>query len=246
MDQIILQNDERLDDLQLDGLKIIQKQKGYGFTSDSVLLANFVKTKHNDICLEIGTGCGIISILVEHKEKPKKIYAFEMQKNQAILAQKNIELCEKQNAICVINDKIQNWQKYLPAGSIDVIFANPPYFKYDQNICGNCQEKVLSRFDKELPLNEFFGVCGKLLKFGGKLYFVCDSARLAECILQMKQFGICIKQMYFVHPNQNKNSTVFLCQATLGGKEDLKILPPLFTNNLDGDYIQTIQKLYKK
>ena len=77
---------ERLDDLQLDGLKILQNPQGYNFTSDSVLLANFVQTKHKDICVEVGTGCGIISILVNYKEKPKKIYAFEIQKDVAELA----------------------------------------------------------------------------------------------------------------------------------------------------------------
>ena len=81
MESIIKQG-ERLDDLQLDGLKIIQKEGGYGFTSDSVLLANFVKTKHSDVCVEVGTGSGIISILVNYKEAPAKIFAFEFQPSQ--------------------------------------------------------------------------------------------------------------------------------------------------------------------
>lgn len=240
-----LQKDERLDDLNLDGLKIIQKIGGYGFTSDSVLLANFVKTKKTDVCVEIGAGCGIISILVDYKEHPKNIFAFEIQQEQTNLAKRNFELCDMHN-IKIVCDKIQNWQKYLQPGKIDVVFANPPYFKYDNAVCGENEQKIISRFDKELPVVDFFECTGKMLKFGGKLYFVQDSSRLNECFNAMKKNNIAPKRIYFVHPNQNKNSTVFLCEAVKGGKDGLVVMPPLFTNNLDGDYIQTIQKLYKK
>ena len=243
--KIILNNDERLDDLQLDGLKIIQKKDGYGFTSDSVLLANFVKTKHSDKCVEIGAGCGIISLLVNYKEKPSKIFAFEMQKNPFDLAVRNVKLCNMQDSIYVVNSKIQDWNNYFRAGQIDVIFSNPPYFKYNSQVCGKSEEKVLSRFDKELSLDDMFGCCNKMLKFGGKLYFIFDSSRLLECIISMQKYNFAPKKIYFVHPNQTKNSTVFLCEAVLGGKSGLKILQPLFTNNLVGDYIATIQKLYK-
>ena len=240
-----LKQDERLDDLNLDGLKIIQKVGGYGFTSDSVLLANFVQTKHSDFCVEIGAGCGIISILVNYKEKPQKIHAFEIQQDQAQLALKNVKLCNMSN-INIICDKIQNWDKYIKCGEIDVVFSNPPYFKYDQNVCGANEQKILSRFDKELSLTDFFECTSKMLKFGGKMYFVQNSERLSECFNVMKQNSLEPKRIYFVHPNQNKNSTVFLCEAVKGGKDGVIIMPPLFTNNLDGDYVQTIQKLYKK
>lgn len=243
---MILEKDERLDDLQLDGLKIIQRIDGYGFTSDSVLLANFVKTKHTSRCVEIGTGSGIISILVNYKEKPSHIYAFELQKRQSKLALKNVQLCNMAGSITIINDRIQNWQNYLSAGEVDVVFANPPYFKYDSAVCGADEEKIVSRFDRELPLSELFCSARKLLKYGGKLYFVNDSSRLNECFNLMSQYDLTPKRIYFVHPNQSKNSTVFLCEAVAGGKNGLMVLPPLFTNDLDGDYIQTIQKLYKK
>ncbi|MBQ7885088.1 MAG: methyltransferase [Clostridia bacterium] len=246
LNKLKLENDERLDDLNLDGLKIIQKVDGYGFTSDAVLLANFVKTKHLDVCVEVGAGSGVISILVNHKENPKKIYAFEIQKTQAQLANKNIELCQMQDKITLINDKVQNWNTYLQTGEVDVVFSNPPYFKYDSKVCGNNEQKVLSRFDKELSLDDFFESISKMLKFGGKLFFVQNSARLSECFDIMAKHGLVPKRIYFVHPNNTKDSTVFLCEAVKGGKHSLIVMPPLFTNDLDGNYIQTIQKLYKK
>ena len=241
----MIDKDERLDDLNLDGLKIIQKIDGYGFTSDSVLLANFVKTKKTDVCVEVGVGSGIISILVNYKEKPQKIFAFELQKDVANLAKRNVEFNNMQDVVQIICDRVQNYKQYIEK-EVDVVFSNPPYFKFDECVCGTNEEKIISRFDRELPLNDFFESSSKMLKFGGKLYFINDSKRLNECFVIMKKFNLMPKRMYFVHPNQNKNSSVFLCEAVKGGKEGLIVMPPLFTNYLDGDYIQTIQKLYKK
>lgn len=242
----MIKDGERIDDLCLDGLKIIQKIGGYGFTSDSVLLANFIKTKKKDTCVEIGAGSGIISILVNYKEKPKKIFAFELQGKVASLAQRNVELNNMQQDIKIICDRIQNHANYMQNGMVDVVFSNPPYFKFDENVKGDIEEKNLSRFDKELPLADFFKCAGDILKFGGKLFFVHSSQRLSECFNCMKQNNLSPKRMYFVHPNEQKDSTVFLCECIKGGKDGLVIMSPLFTNNLDGDYIQTIQKLYKK
>lgn len=236
---------ERVDDLNLDGLKIIQNVNGYNFTSDSVLLANFVKAK-NSKCLEIGTGSGIISILVNYKENPKKIIAFELQEEQACLARRNIELNNMEEKISIVADNIQNWNKYIEAGSQDVIFSNPPYFKFDPKTCCDNEQRIVSRSDKYLSIDDFMKCTSKILKYGGKVYFVYSTNRMSECFCAMEKFGIVPKNIYFVHPNETKNSSVFLCEAIKGGKPHLNVMPPLFTNSLDGDYIQTIQKLYKK
>lgn len=240
----MINSGERLDDLCLDGLKLIQKIGGYGFTSDSVLLANFVKAKKNHTCVEIGTGSGIISVLVNYKEKPKQIFAFELLAGQADLAKRNASL-NNMPQINVIEDAVQNYKKYINDGEVDVVFSNPPYFKFDPNVCGQQEEKIASRFDKYLRISEFFECASKMLKFGGSLFFVQDSARLAECFNEMKRVNLSPKRIYFVHPNGSKNSTVFLCEAKKGGKDGIVVMPPLFTNNLDGDYVETIQKLYK-
>ena len=147
--------------------------------------------------------------------------------------------------IVIVPDKVQNFKNYIDDGSVDVVFSNPPYFKYDEKVCGQLEEKIISRFDRELSLEDFFASTASMLKFGGKLYFINDSQRLNECFCIMKKYNLSPKRIYFVFPNQSKNSTVFLCECVKGGKDGLVVMPPLFTNNLDGDYIQTIQKLYK-
>ena len=236
----------REDDLELDGLKIFQYTDGYSFTSDSVLLANFVSAKHSDICVEIGSGSGVVSVLVNHKNKPQKIYAFEMQQRLAKLAQINVEKNKMQNQIIIVNDKVQNHKQYIQDGSISVVFCNPPYFKSGTSIKNESQEIAIARHEDFLPISELCESTSKMLKFGGKFYIVYPASRLAELIYELKNNNLEPKTMFFAQPTQNKNASVVLMQCTKCAKSGVVVMPTLITNNLDGNYVQTIQKLYKK
>lgn len=242
----MLNDSERLDDLQLDGLKIIQDKNKYNFTSDSALLANFVSTKKNDNCVEIGCGSGVISILVNHKCNPKKIYAFEIQKSMAELAKRNIELNNLNEKIDVINAPIQEFENYISKSSIDVVFSNPPYMKTNDKSLVNCnEEKAISRHELKLNLQELIMCSSQLLKFGGRLFLVHRSERLFEIFQEMNRFNLQPKKMFFVSSSADKNPNIVLIEAQKGAKPGLKVLPTLIVNDKDGNYLYTIQKLYK-
>ena len=130
---MLLKENERLDDLQVGGLRIIQDKEKYAFTSDSALLANFISAKKSDSCLEIGCGSGVISILLSYKCNPKKIVAFEIQTSAADLAKRNVELNDLRDKIEVINSPIQNFKEYVLTESFDVVFSNPPYMKVNNS-----------------------------------------------------------------------------------------------------------------
>ena len=187
----------RLDDLNLDGLKIYQYKNGYNFTSDSVLLANFVKAKHTDVCVEIGAGSGIISILVEHKNRPQKIIAVEMQNTYATLCKKNVELNNKRN-VEVICDRIQNNKKFITK-NVDVVFSNPPYYK--DGTCKESEDENIAKCKHEqfLPLNELTKCASEMLKFGGKFYVVYPANRVGELIFELKKNNLEPKKMFFLH-----------------------------------------------
>ena len=236
----------REDDLELDGLKLYQYTDGYSFTSDSVLLANFVSAKHTDVCVEIGAGSGVVSILVNYKNKPKKIYAFEMQQRLAQLTQTNVQKNNMHEKIEVVCDKVQNHKQYIQDGSISVVFCNPPYFKNGTATKNQSQEIAIARHEEFLPLADLCCVSSKMLKFGGKFYVVYPASRLAELVFELKKNNLEPKNMFFAQPTQNKNASVVLMQCTKGAKSGVVVMPTLVTNNLDGDYVQTIQKLYKK
>ena len=234
----------RLDDLNLDNLKLYQYIQGYNFTSDSVILANFVKAKKTDICIEIGTGSGVISVLVNHKNKPQKIYAFELQEQYASLAQKNVEFNNMQKNIEVVNSNIKDYKQYVNK-EVDVVFCNPPYYK--NGVCKQSENEdiAICKHESYLPLVDLIKVVSKLLKFGGKFYFVYPANRLDEIMVELNKNNLQPKKMFFAQPTVNKNANTVYIQCTKGGKNGVNVLPTLVTNNLDGEYVQTIQKLYR-
>ena len=123
-----LSDGERVEDLECNNLKIIQNKNLYCFTSDSVILANFLKIKPKETAVEIGGGCGVVSLLASAKNKFKEIKIFEIQKEMQDLCQKNINLNNLQEKLKLIPDDVLNFKKYMEK-SVDVVFSNPPYFK---------------------------------------------------------------------------------------------------------------------
>lgn len=233
----------RLDDLNLDGLKIYQYKQGYSFTSDSVILSNFIKTTHKDNCVEIGTGSGIISVLVNYKCKPSSITAFEIQEKYAQLSKLNLEY-NNMNNVTVICDKVQNYKKYLEK-TVDVVFCNPPYYK--DNVCkqSELKEIAIAKHEQFLPLSELIECASKMLKFGGKFYFVYPAQRLDEIFVLLTKFNMSPKRLFFAQPTIKKDANTVYIECHKGGKIGVKVLPTLVTNNLDGDYVTTINKLYR-
>ncbi len=233
-----LDSNERIEDLQCNGLKIIQNKTLYTFTSDSVILANFIKTKSQDVAVEIGAGCGVVSILVQAKNKVKKIYNFEIQNEMAKLCQKNICLNELEDKITIIKDDVKNFNKYLQKNSIDVVYSNPPYFKQT-----NFSQNPVKKIAKEeicLSCEELVNVAESLLKHNG-IFYVCYSAeRSAEIIYQCEKCGLTIKEMFFTENGKGDVKLVYL-KCVKGGKNGVKIYPNLITNDKNGDYLDILK-----
>ena len=245
-EKVEIKNNERIDDLQLDGLKIIQNNK-YNFTSDSAILANFVSAKKSDFCVEIGAGTGVISILVNYKNLTKKIIAFEIQEQTANLAKRNVLLNNLQDKIEIISAPIQKYKNYINKESVDVVFSNPPYLKVnDSSLKNEILEKAKSRHEICLTLEEFIKCSSEILKFGGKLFFIHKPERLSEIFANLKKYNLEPKTMFFASSNINKAPNAVLIMAVKGGKPNLKVLPTLITNNENGDYLYTIRNLYKE
>lgn len=239
--EIKLEKNEKIEDLQCKGLKIIQNKDLYCFTSDSVILANFISLKKKDKALEIGMGSGVISILLSAKTNFDKISGFELQEEMFKLCQKNIALNDLLEKLNVINDDARNYKKYFETGAFDVVFSNPPYM-----VGGNgndCRDKA--RHEKSLPLKDLICVASTALKFGGKFYLVYTASRTAEVIFELVNAGLEPKTMFFTENGKGKVVLVVI-EAVKGGKHGVKILPTLVTNDRDGSYIEKLHTKYVK
>ena len=233
----LLGEGERLEDLECNNLKIIQNKNLYCFTSDSVILANFLKIKKNETAVEIGGGCGVVSILASAKNKFKKIKIFEIQKEMQALCQKNINLNNLQEKLKLIPDDVLNFKKYVEK-NVDVVFSNPPYFKVSDT-----KENIVKKIAKQevkLTLNTFVEVASKMLKFGGRFYCSYPAERTCELISTCHKFNIAIKKMFFTDNGKGKTTLIFV-EGVKGGKEGVLVLPMLTTNNQNGEFLEELK-----
>lgn len=237
----MLNKEERLEDLQCEGLKIVQNKNLYTFTSDSVILANFIKLKPKEKAVEIGSGSGVISILLTKKSRFTHITGFEIQKELFDMSNKSLMINDIKN-ITFINDKIQNFSKYFKPGEIDVVFSNPPYKKEGSAKLSENKSKAIARHEKNLPLYELIDLTAKILKFGGRFYVVYDADRSAELIYELVKKGIEPKRMFFTQNGKGK-TTLVVIEAVKGGKHGVIVLPELTTNDSDGKYLDSLKKL---
>lgn len=235
----MISKDERIEDLQCKGLKIIQNKALYTFTSDSVILANFLKIKPKESAVEIGAGCGVISLLASAKNQFKSIKAFEVEPQLADLAKRNIVLNNLQEKIEIIEDRVQNYNKYIKKAEIDVVFSNPPYMKENQKTIVNSVREN-ARHDRLLKLNELCKVASGMLKFGGRFYLVYSAERSGELIHSLINHDLQPKTLFFTENGKGKVVLVVI-EAVKGGRAGIKVLPNLVTNKQDGEFLEKLQ-----
>ncbi len=240
--KVEIAKDERIEDLECHDLKIIQNKNYYTFTSDSVVLANFIKLKKKDKCVEIGTGCGVISVLLTAKTEFDKIYAFEIQSEMARLAEKNVILNDLQEKIEVISDDVRNFKQYIDVESIDVVFSNPPYMRKDIELNKN-PIKNKARHDESLSINDLCQCAYSMLRFGGRFFVVYSAERSAELIYTLMNHNLEPKRMFFTQNGKGK-VILIVVEAVKGGKHGVEVLPELETNDVKGEYLQLLQTKY--
>ncbi len=232
-----LKESERLEDLQCNGLKIIQDKELYTFTSDSVILANFVKAKKDALAVEIGAGCGVISILVQAKTGLKNIVAFELQEPMAQLCEKNLRLNNLEEKIKLVQDDVKNFAQYVKPASVDVVFSNPPFYK--QTDFAQSEVKKIAKEDVCLPIETLAKTASVMLKNGGSFYCVYGAERIAELISVLQNEKLTVKELFFTENGKGKINLAVL-KAVKGGKAGCKVLPNLIRNDADGNYLESL------
>ena len=242
-----LKENERIDDLEFKNLKIIQNKNGFCFGIDSVLLVNFAKEiKKQSKILDLGTGTGIIPILLSGKVELKKAIGVEIQKDVASMAKRRVSLNNLDDKIEIINENVINIGKLYPKQYFDVVITNPPYKKIGTGIINESEAKIISRHEITANLEDFIKTARDMLKDKGEFFMVHRPERLVDIISLMRKFKIEPKKLRFVCPNKNKEPNMVLIKGIKNAKEFLKIEKNLYVYNEDGNYTDEILKIYNK
>lgn len=242
--EALLKEGERLDELHRNQYKIIQNSEKFCFGMDAVLLSGFARVKRGETVLDLGTGTGIIPILLEAKTEGRQFFALEIQEESADMARRSVGLNGLEDKIHIITGDLKEASARFGACSFDVVTANPPYMNNSHGIVNPRMPKAVARHELLCSLEDVVRESSKTLKSGGRLYMVHRPFRLIEIIRRMTEWHLEPKRMKFVHPYADREPNMVLIEAVKGGKAMVKIEKPLIVYEAPGKYTSEIYDIY--
>ncbi len=243
--KIKLNKNEKIEDLQFKNLKIIQNKEWFCFGIDSILLSDFAKEiRENAKVVDLGTGTGIIPILLSKKTKLKEIIGVEIQKEVYDIAKKNIKLNNLENIFKILNIDVLNLTNLIEKSTIDAIVTNPPYKKIGTGLKNENEKKLISRHETTATLEDFIRISNDLLKDKGEFYMVHRPDRLVDILSIMRKYKIEPKRLKIVYSNKNSEPNLILVKGIKNARPFLKVEKNLYIYDDNGNYTDEIFKIY--
>ena len=241
----LLRENERIDDLQCRGYNIIQNKNTFCFGMDAVLLSDFATGKPKGKVIDLGTGTGVIPLLMESRGKGSHFTGLEIQEYSADMANRSVILNKLQEKIDIVCGDIKEVADIFQPASFDVVTSNPPYITEKHGLHNAMEPKNIARHEILVNLEEVIKAASYLLKEGGSFAMVHKPFRLAEIISMLKNYRLEPKRMCLVQPYENKEPNMVLIESNKGGGSMLKIEPTLIVYNNDGTYTDELLNRYQ-
>jgi tRNA1Val (adenine37-N6)-methyltransferase len=232
---------ETLDSIR--DIKLYQAKDGYRFSIDALLLEHFISIKRPGRGIELGTGSGVISILLAKRLKSVNIVAVEIQKSLAERAKRNVTLNGLDEKIEILNIDIKKLKDLYPSNSFSFAFSNPPFRRPDTGRISINDERAIARHEIKMRLEDLIEIAAFLLKNSGKFFLIYHPFRLAELIDKLREKRLEPKRMRFVHSRQGEEARMVLVEAVKGSGVWLKIEPPVFVYDIDGNYTEEMIRI---
>lgn len=243
--KVELKDKERIDDLQCKGLRLIQNPDGFCFGIDAVLLANFSKVKRGSKVVDLGTGTGIIPVLISGKSRADIIIGVEIQEEVAEMATRSVKLNDLEDRVIILNEDLNNITSLIGKNTVDVVVSNPPYM-HSKGIINENDKKAISRHGIMCDLEDIFRVSKDILKPNGKLYMINRTLRLVDMMVYARNHNLEPKTMKFVHSKIGKAPKLVLVEFVKCAKPEVKVLEPLYIYKEDGSYTDQTLAIYSK
>ena len=223
----LLKPGERLDDLQIGGLELIQNPSGFCFGVDAVFLSDFVKVKPGETVLDLGTGNGIIPILLSAKTGGKKFTGLEIQENTADMARRSVAYNHLEDRIEIVTGDIKEAAEIFKPAFFDVITTNPPYMLSQHGLRNPDDAKAIARHEVLCTLDDILRESMRLLQDKGRFYMIHRPFRLTEIMIKMNHYKIEPKRIQFIHPYIDKEPVLVLIEGVRGARPRVTVEPPI-------------------
>ncbi|MDD5723189.1 MAG: tRNA1(Val) (adenine(37)-N6)-methyltransferase [Syntrophales bacterium] len=237
------QDGETVDEFFRGRLRVLQKEKGYRFSVDSMLLADFVALRRGDHVVDLGTGSGIIALVLAFRFPEASIAEVEIQKDLADMAGRSIALNGLEDRIKVYPGDVKNIRNLFGPQSFNAAVFNPPYRRLNSGKINPDNERAVARHEIKGTVDDFLTSARYLLKDSGRVYVVYPAARSVQLIARMRGNDIEPKRLRIVHTNGTSGGVFVLAEGVKGAGEELEILPPLFIYGDDGRYSDEVDRI---
>jgi tRNA1Val (adenine37-N6)-methyltransferase len=237
--------EETLDSLFGGRLRILQKKSGYRFSIDALLLAHFAGPHPKDRIIDLGTGCGILPLIIAFRKKTGKIVGVEIQPSLADLARRNATLNRLSTRIKILEKDLRDLEGKNLRGIFDLVLSNPPYRRVGAGRVNPCPEKALARHEFKATLRDVLRAAQYLLKEKGRLAMIYPASRAAELIQEMRQFNLEPKRLQFVHSQPKEEARLMIVEGFKEGRAQVRVLPPLILYDSARNYTPEAQELFR-
>ena len=241
-----LKPEERLDDLQIKGYEIIQSPGRFCFGMDAVLLSSYAKVRKRELALDLGTGTGILPILLEAKNEGEHYTGLEIQEESADMARRSVSHNGLEDKIDIVTGDIKEASGIFGAASFHVITTNPPYMIGEHGLKNENEALYIARHEALCTLDDILRESARLLKPKGRFYMVHRPFRLPEILAKMSAYGIEPKRMRLVYPHIDKEPNMVLLEGLRGGRPRMQVEPPLIVYRKDGEYTEELLEIYRR
>lgn len=241
-----IEADETLDELTGYGLRIVQPRHGYRFSVDPLLLVDFAAPRAGERVIDLGTGCGIMPLLVARCEPSAAVTGVELQEAMADLARRNVALNGVSEQVEIVGDDIGRLKARFPVDSFDLVLANPPYRRPGTGKISPRRGRDEARHESTATLTDFLAAAKYLVKPSGRICFVYHTCRLVELMAQAAELKLAPLRLRLVHGSLKAEARMFLVELAKGRNGELKVESPLLVRGEDGGYSEEKLRIYRK
>ena len=226
-------------------IRLTQDRFGYRFSIDAVLLAHFADPRSGDKVLDLGTGCGIIPLILAYRQPHISLYGVEVQTALADLAISNVRENRLEDRITVVCTDMKLLRPAMTAGPVDLVVCNPPFRRQGSGRLNPDVQRAVARHEIKANLSDVIQTSHRMLRKAGRLVLIYTAGRLTDVLSGMRIGGIEPKFMRMIHARQDAKATLVLIEGVNGGRPDLKIAPPLIIYDRTNDYTEEVASMFR-